>query len=219
MNWLSTQESAFAAIAFHRLYEKVGTSAIKASVNGSSVASNGSVATVPASGSVTVKNNADGLLYGTLVTVSRPAAGEVVPARSNGLRLEVTYKDEQGRTVNPARLMQGMRFSATLKVYNTTQGADLENLALSCRIPSGWEIQNDRLMGGAGDEGGYDHKDIRDDRVNWFFGLPAGKVKTFTVQLRAAYEGSFALPAIVCEAMYQPSINASTASGKAVVTR
>ncbi|MBO4755741.1 MAG: alpha-2-macroglobulin [Bacteroidales bacterium] len=219
MNWLSTQESAFAAIAFHRLFEKVGTSAIKASVNGSNVASNGSVATVPASGNITVKNNADGLLYGTLVTVSRPAAGEVVPARSNGLRLEVTYKDEQGRTVNPARLMQGMRFSATLKVYNTAQGADLENLALSCRIPSGWEIQNDRLMGGAGDEGGYDHKDIRDDRVNWFFGLPAGKVKTFTVQLRAAYEGSFALPAIVCEAMYQPSINASTASGSAVVNK
>ncbi len=219
MNWLSTQESAFAAIAFHRLFEKVGTSAIQASVNGSNVASSGSVATVTANGSTTVKNNGDGLLYGTLVTVSRPAAGTVVPARANGLRLEVSYKDEQGRSVNPARLMQGMRFTATLKVYNTAQGADLENLALSCRIPSGWEIQNERLMGGEGDEGGYDHKDIRDDRVNWFFGLPAGKVKTFTVQLRAAYEGNFALPAIVCEAMYQPSINASTASGSAVVIK
>ena len=217
MKWLSTQESAFAAIAFHRLYEKVGTSAIQASVNGSSVASNGSVATVGASGSTVVKNNADGPLYGTLVTVSRPAAGVVVPARSNGLRLEVTYKDEKGNTVNPAKLTQGTRFSATLKVYNTTQGADLENLALSFRIPSGWEIQNERLTGGE-DGGGYDHKDIRDDRVNWFFALPAGKAKTFTVQLRAAYEGSFALPAIVCEAMYQPSINASTASGSAVVT-
>jgi len=218
MKWLSTQESAFAAIAFHRLYEKVGTSAIQASVNGSNVASTGSVAIVPASGSISVKNNADGPLYGTLVTVSRPAAGVVVPARSNGLRLEVTYTDEAGRTVNPARLMQGMRFTATLKVYNTAQGADLENLALSCRIPSGWEIQNERLTGGE-DSGFYDHKDIRDDRVNWFFGLPAGKSKTFTVQLRAAYEGSFALPAIVCEAMYQPSINASTASGTAVVNR
>ena len=218
MKWLSTQESAFAAIAFHRLYEKVGTSAIQASVNGTNLASNGSVANIKASGSTVVKNNADGPLYGTLVTVSRPAAGAVVPARSNGLRLEVTYKDEQGRTVNPARLMQGMRFSATIKVYNTTQGVDLENLALSCRIPSGWEIQNERLTGGE-DGGSYDHKDIRDDRVNWFFALPAGKAKTFTVQLRAAYEGSFALPAIVCEAMYQPTINASTASGTAVVVR
>ena len=219
MNWLSTQESAFAAIAFHRLYEKVGTSAIQASVNGNNVASTGSVASVAVKGSVSVKNNADGPLYGTLVTVSRPAAGVVVPARSNGLRLEVVYKDDKGATVNPASLAQGTRFSATIKVYNTAQGADLENLALSCRIPSGWEIQNERLMGGASDEAGYDHKDIRDDRVNWFFGLPAGKAKTFTVQLRAAYEGSYALPAITCEAMYQRSINASTASGKAVVNR
>jgi hypothetical protein len=216
--WLSTQETAFAAIAYHRLYEKVGTSAIKAQVNGSDVVSNASVATLPVSGKVSVKNNADGPLYGTLVTVSRPAAGTVVPARSNGLRLEVVYKDEKGNSLNPAKLTQGTRFSATIKVYNAVPGADLQNLALSCRIPSGWEIQNDRLTGGE-DGGGYDHKDIRDDRVNWFFGLPAGKSKTFTVQLRAAYEGSFALPAILAEAMYQPSVNASTASGTAVVSR
>ena len=217
MNWLSTQESAFAAIAFHRLYEKVGTSSIQASVNGSPMASTGSVATVPASGAISVKNNADGPLYGSLVTVSRPAAGTVVPARSNGLRLEVSYKDGNGKTVNPAQVAQGTRFSVTVKVFNATQG-DVENLALSCRIPSGWEIQNDRLTGG-GEEDGYDHKDIRDDRVNWFFGLPAGRSKTFTVQLRGAYEGTFTLPAITCEAMYQPALNAATASGTAVVTR
>jgi hypothetical protein len=175
------------------------------------------VATVPASGAITVKNNADGPLYGSLVSISRPAAGAVVPARSNGLRLEVSYKDEKGRSVNPASLAQGTRFSASVKVLNATQG-DLENLALGLCIPSGWEIQNDRLLGGE-DAGGYDHKDIRDDRVNWFFALPAGKAKTFTVQLRAAYEGTYTLPAIVCEAMYQRGINASTASGSAVVNR
>ena len=217
MDWLSTQETAFAAIAYHRLHDKLGTSAIQASVNGSNVASTGSVATVPASGAITVKNNADGPLYGSLVSISRPAAGAVVPARSNGLRLEVSYKDEKGRSVNPASLAQGTRFSASVKVLNATQG-DLENLALGLCIPSGWEIQNDRLLGGE-DESGYDHKDIRDDRVNWFFALPAGKAKTFTVQLRAAYEGTYTLPAIVCEAMYQRGINASTASGSAVVNR
>ena len=53
----------------------------------------------------------------------------------------------------------------------------------------------------------------------WFFGLPAARSKTFTVQLRAAYEGVYALPAVVCEAMYDPAVNACTASGKASVTR
>ena len=214
---LSTQESAFAAMAFHRLYRQLGTSAIQASVNGSTVASTGSVATLPVNGSVTVKNLSDGRLYGTLATVSRPAAGQAVPARSDGLRLEVSYRDDKGAAVNPASLPQGTRFSATVKVSNATQ-TDLKDLALGCRIPSGWEIQNDRLSGG-GEEDGYDHKDIRDSGVNWFFGLPAGKSKTFTVELRAAYEGSFVLPAIVCESMYQPAVGASTASGTAVVTR
>ena len=215
--YLSTQESAFAAIAYHRLYDKGGLAAIKASVGGKDLASSGSVATVAVSGNTPVKNNSDGELYGTLVTVSRAPAGTVVPARANGLRMEVSYKDENGAAVNPARLAQGTRFNVVVKVYSA-QSQDLQNLALSLRIPSGWEIQNDRLTGGD-ETGGYDYKDIRDDRVNWFFGLPAGKVKTFTVKLRAAYEGTFTLPAITCEAMYQPAINASTASGTAVVTR
>ena len=44
------------------------------------------------------------------------------------------------------------------------------------------------------------------------------KEKKFRIRLRAAYEGSFILPAVTCEAMYDPSVNASTASGKVSVT-
>ena len=216
--WLSTQETAFAAMAYNELHRKVGTSSIQASVNGKDVASTGSVASVAVSGNANIQNKADGPLYATMVTVSRAPAGTVVPARSNGLRLEVTYRDSNGAAVNPAKLAQGTRFTATIKVYNVGKMSNLQNLALSFPIASGWEIQNDRLTGGS-DNGGYDHKDIRDDRVNWFFGLPTGSVKTFTVQLRAAYEGTFTLPAVVCEAMYEPAVNASTASGTAVVTR
>ena len=86
-------------------------------------------------------------------------------------------------------------------------------------VPSGWEIVNDRLTGGNTADDGYDYKDIRDDRVLWYFGLPAGRSKTFTVQLRAAYEGTYMLPAVVCEAMYEPAVSAATASGTAVVKR
>ena len=91
-------------------------------------------------------------------------------------------------------------------------------MALSLGIPSGWEIVNDRMTGSTLQEDGYDYKDIRDDRVDWFFGLPAKRSKTFRVQLRAAYEGSYILPAVVCQAMYEPTLNANTASGTAVVT-
>ena len=55
--------------------------------------------------------------------------------------------------------------------------------------------------------------------MNWFFALPAGRYKSFTVQLRAAYEGVYELPAVVCEAMYEPGVNAATPSGTAKVVR
>ena len=101
---------------------------------------------------------------------------------------------------------------------SNTLPRDLRNLALSVPLPSGWEIVNERLTTGAADEG-YDHRDIRDDRVDFFFGLPAGRYRTFTVQLRAAYEGDFALPSVVCEAMYEPAVNAASASGRTRVER
>ena len=69
------------------------------------------------------------------------------------------------------------------------------------------------------EDGGYDNIDIRDDRVQWFFSLAAGGEKRFSVKLRAAYEGRFVLPEISCQAMYEPSVAANTASGTAEVVR
>ena len=46
-----------------------------------------------------------------------------------------------------------------------------------------------------------------------------GGEKRFSVKLRAAYEGRFVLPEISCQAMYEPSVAANTASGTAEVVR
>ena len=210
---LSTQESAFAAIAYGHLLSKIPTQAIKASVAGKDVVSTASVLTKTVAETSPVVNNSDGPLY---LTASKTYREAVAKPLSNGLGVEVKYTDADGAAVNPASLQQGTRFQAIVKVTNLTALA-LDNLSLSFGIPSGWEIVNDR-MAGAGEDG-YDHKDIRDLRVDWFFGLPAGRFKTFTVQLRAAYEGTYVLPATVASAMYKPAVNGCTASGTAVVVR
>ena len=211
----STQESAFAASAYHHLYEKMGgSSSVHAKVGEKEVAASASVVSLPLQGTTQVQNLSDGALYGTVLSVTR---GGTRKALANGIAVDVRYFDEQGAAVDPATLKQGTRFTATVKVTGNAVRS-FDNLALSLRIPSGWEIINDR-MSGAADDAPYDYKDIRDDRVNWFFGLPSGRSKTFKVQLRAAYEGAFVLPSVVCEAMYDPSVSACTLSGKAVVTR
>ena len=191
---LSTQESAFAAVALARLFRKVPPREAQ------TVLDNG-----------VLTNNSEGTVYVTLATVSR----EALPASANGLGLEVSYVDADGVPVNPAALKQGTRFTARINVQSKQAGRDLQHLALSLNVPSGWEIVNDRMAGGA--EDGYDHKDIRDNAVRWYFALPAGRFKTFSVQLRAAYEGRFALPATVVEAMYEPTVQAATAAGTALV--
>ena len=210
---LSTQESAFAAIAYGHLLSKIPTQAIKASIDGKEVVSTASVLTQAVSKTCAVVNGSDGPLY---LTASKTYREAVAKAMSNGLGVEVRYTDADGNPVNPSSLQQGTRFKAVVKVTNLGSIA-LDNLSLSYGIPSGWEIVNDR-MAGAGEDG-YDHKDIRDLRVDWFFGLPAGRFKTFTVQLRAAYEGTYVLPATVAQAMYKPAVNGCTASGLTYVRK
>ena len=212
---LSTQETAFAAMAYHRMYQKAGGAAVHAQVGQQEVASAASLVSQPIGGSTLVKNLADSKLYVTVLSQVREASHQ---ALSNGLGVEVKYVGENGAAVNPTSLKQGTRFTAVVNVKGSGTRA-LSNLALSLAIPSGWEIVNERLTGAASAEDGYDFKDIRDDKMLWYFALPAGRSKTFRVQLRAAYEGSYVLPAVSCEAMYDPSVSAATASGSASVTR
>ncbi|MBQ4184207.1 MAG: alpha-2-macroglobulin [Bacteroidales bacterium] len=214
----STQETAFAAIALDRLSGKVAGGTLKADVNGKGVSSSKGFLSTKAEGKTSVKNTSDGPIYVTLTSRWRPGAEEVLPALSSGLELSVSYKDNDGNAISPASLLQGTEFTASIKVRNLNRAAGYQLLALEQIVPSGWEIVNERLRGtAAGDS--YDNIDIRDDRVQWFFSLPASGSKSFNIKLRAAYEGSYVLPGISCQAMYEPSIAANTASGKAVVTR
>ena len=212
---LSTQESAFAAAALNHLRLKTEDSGIVARVAGKDIASASSMVRLPLDGPAMVENLSDGKLFCTALNVSREARRKAV---SNGISVSVRYYNEEGQPMDPAMVSQGSRFSAKIVVTGDAVRPH-ENLALTFGIPSGWEIVNDRLRGGSAEGEAYDNKDIRDDRVLWFFGLPAARSKTFTVQLRAAYEGTYVLPATVCEAMYDPTVGASTASGKAEVVR
>ena len=173
----------------------------------------------PSAGTLSVENKASGLLHATFLTMSRPAPGKAVGENANGLKLSVVYAGTDGKPVQPARLQQGADFTATVKVTNLDQVRDRENLALSFTVPSGWEIVNERLMGAGADAVNFTYNDIRDDRSVWYFDLRSGASKSFKLKLRAAYEGSFVLPPVICEAMYEPTVSANTASGTAEVVR
>ncbi len=215
--WYSTQESAFAAMAMDRLFSKVGASSISAKINGKTLTSAKSVYATDVTGEVQLQNMSDEALYVSLMNVSRAPAGTYVPEASNGLRISVVYRDADDNAIDPSYISQGTDFTATVKVYNPSRSY-YNSVVLSECIPSGWEIQNDRMRGTVQEEK-VDYKDFRDDRCNWFFSLRSGESRTFVLRLRAAYEGEYTLPSITCSAMYDPHVFANTASGSAMVVR
>ena len=216
----STSEAAFAAIALDRLHQKFPTKAIDVQVlvndKTEDWVSAASALTRAFAGPATLTSRVDGPLDMTLVSRRPVPAGMQVPARSEGIGLEVRYTDAKGQAVAWEQLTQGTEFYAHISVSNRSTLDDRFHLVLSFPLASGWEAVNERLRSGTDSA---DHLDIRDDRVNWFFDLPKGTKKTFTVKLRAAFEGSYILPSTTCEGMYGPAVAANTASARTAVVR
>ena len=216
----STSEAAFAAIALDRLHEKFPTKAIEvqALIDGKTEdwVSAASALTRDLAGPASLTSRVDGPLHMTLVSRRPVPAGMQVPARSEGIGLNVRFTNAKGQTVALGEISQGTEFYAHVSVTNPSALDDRCHLVLSFPLASGWEAVNERLRSGADSAG---HLDIRDDRVNWFFDLPKGTKKTFTVKLRAAFEGSYILPSTTCEGMYDPAVAANTASARTAVVR
>jgi len=135
--------------------------------------------------------------------------GEEIAGSSN-LIIDSEYTDLDGELIDVVRLKQGTDFQAIVQVRNPGLLGNYKNLALSQVFPSGWEIRNLRLYEQevTGNNDPYDFRDIRDDRVDTFFELKPNESRTYRVLLHAAYTGTFYLPAVSCEAMYDGRIYA-----------
>jgi uncharacterized protein YfaS (alpha-2-macroglobulin family) len=159
---------------------------------------------------ITLYNFTKGTLFMRVITEGVPETGPET-GYENSLKMTVVYKNSSGGTVDVSRLSQGTDFAAEVTVKSLYPSVTITNLALSHVFPSGWEISNTRFLNDNSEQQGYSnftYQDFRDDRVNTFFDLPVNGYKTFTVKLTATYSGKFYLPGTLCEAMYEPGINA-----------
>lgn len=163
-----------------------------------------------------IQSESKGSLFVRLITEGTPARGEEKEEASN-LNISVSYTDTDGNPVDVSSLEQGTEFIATVTISNPGTKGSYKNLALNQIFPSGWEINNLRLDDSQerlkGDVPTY--QDIRDDRVYTYFDLPSTQRKTFQVLLTATYAGTYYLPAVSCEAMYDRTVYSRT-TGKVV---
>lgn len=147
---------------------------------------------------------------------------EGIPLRSGArpvarnLSVAASWYRDDGRPLDPARLTQGTSFWGVFRV-SKTDSRPLTELALVSMLPSGWEIENLRLSGEALPDflagrkvNVAEYTDIRDDRIMWFFDLEGyERSREFAVKVNAVTVGTFYLPQVTFEAMYDDDYYAS----------
>ncbi len=223
--WLNTQETAYALLAIGKYVKEGGNNlgqkiTFRYTLDGDTQTAGTDKALYqveisPAVQRVEVDNSSEGLLFARLIRSGQPLAGAETPA-SNQLNMSIVYQTLEGQPLDPTMIPQGMDFVAavTLKHPGHPVYQRYRELALEQIFPSGWEIMNtrmDNLDQFPGQQGRYDYQDIRDDRVYTFFNLDQQQSETFYIQLNAAYQGRFYLPAVKCAAMYKADIEARSA--------
>ncbi len=208
--WFSTQETSYALLAMAKMVEKNGGKALEITYT-----NNGKTETVTTDravaqrdirfsmgeNSVTVTNKKSNIVYVTLAQKGKLPLGNELAERKN-LTVKASYLDGAGKPLDIKTLRQGTEVNAIVAITNTSNDY-VDNIALTKIFPGGWEIVNTSFTElGGGASGAARYKDIRDDRVNFYFDLKRGETKTFTVKLNASYLGTYYLPGTQVEAMY-----------------
>ena len=141
---------------------------------------------------------------------------------NTGLEVERTFTDRDGRAVNLDDVRQGDL--VVVKVRVRPLNGPVSNVVVTNMLPSGLEVENPRLQttesvaSGAPSDLSPSYLDLRDDRVLLFVNLyNAGQWQTGYALLRAVTPGTFRLPPLQAEAMYNPALSATGPRGQIVV--
>ncbi len=219
--WMSTQTTAFCLMGiaeFAKHFPTQGGANVSVSISGNEFRVDGDrylnqVTLLEPDQASTIKivNNGNNPLFVKLIKSGVPLEGMEKAGESN-LKMGLKYKNMQGEIISVENLKQGTDFIAEVTVTNPGFRGDYEELAITQIFPSGWEILNNRLddtdQAFIGDRPEY--LDIRDDRVLTYFDLKKNKKATFKVYLNASYQGTYYMPAVFVEAMYDNKISANT---------
>lgn len=170
------------------------------------------------SGGVNITNKSPGMIFSRIIERGRPVT-PIVNRISQNIDCTIEYKSMNGTPISIQNLKSGTDFVAEIKVRHTGPQIAYQNMALTYVFPAGWEVQNVRMdqRGSGLVSSTYDYQDIRDDRISTFFSIEPGKMKVFKVLLQASYSGTYVLPPVVCEAMYDPGIKSVIPGGKVQV--
>jgi len=157
-----------------------------------------------------------GTAFYNLLTRGVPTDGAFKPETA-GLELDRAFLTRDGKPLDLNNVQQGDLVVIKTRVRSVS--GSVENVVIVNLLPSGLEVENPRLqtteqmpwITDANLQTSY--LDLRDDRILLFTDLPASSWQTFYTLVRAVAPGSFRLPPVQAEAMYNPSLHVTSERG------
>jgi len=146
---------------------------------------------------------------------------EAFRPESNGIEVKREFLSREGSPVSLDDVVQGDLI--VIKTEIRSVAGNMENVVLQNLLASGLEVENPRLssterlpfMVGSNPDPSF--LDLRDDRILVFLDLPDKRWQTIYTLVRAVTPGSFRLPPVQAEAMYNPALMARGQRGSVQV--
>ncbi len=227
--WYNTQENAFALLAMGKLSGsgKLDPASGEVLVDGNVVASFDAdgvsvQGTDWAGKNLEIRTTSPGSAWFTVLDEGIPQFPEFDEYDSS-MVVRREYFDTGGDPVDLLALQQGQTIVCRLLLKS--EKGRIQDVVLTDLVPAGLEIENPRLSR----DGSYDwvsreqnnqygilkqdHLEVRDDRL-LLFTTASTKVSAFYYTLRAVTAGSFVLPQVRAEAMYDPEVMSVRGGGE-----
>jgi hypothetical protein len=212
--WYNTQENAYALLAIGKVYRKKQSDNYSLTVTDSRLGQLGIYNSgdkvlrleLGSDSNISMTLNGQGEAYYSLTTFGIPSKD--IEPYDNGIRIRRKYLDANKKQVNLEDVKVGQLLVAEIKIYANKY---MDNVVILDMLPSGFEIENPRLASSESLSWAYssysaEYMDLRDDRLILFSGVGTNEY-VFYYLVRAVTEGTFNVPAIMAEAMYNPEFS------------
>ena len=168
------------------------------------------------SDTVNISNNGESTLF--VSKTQRAISTELYStASSSKIVMDVRYADEANNSLKLKDLKQGQEIVLKVKIRNTDI-LDQENLALTVKAASGWEIINPRLYTTNEDkQNNFNYQDFRDDKVYTYFQLKKNEEVLYAFRFKANLKGDYYLPSVFCENMYDGDVYARNQASRTII--
>lgn len=166
----------------------------------------------------TVRFNLDqgGTDLGAFYQVIEAGFDKGLPAENITDGFEV-FRDLVGADDKPMeKLKVGQSVTVRLRIRNISP-EDQWNVALLDLMPGSFEIEQGTLRPGRNTVPGADFVEVREDRNVFFTNVRKGEMQTFTYRIKPIAAGTFVIPPVYAEAMYDQSFKGRAGGGKVVV--